>query len=100
MSILARLLADLIAAGPRRNHGRNDAAVRASETPAVLIQRRYLSLLTDSLLNEIYLENEVRFLYIFSTLLEKKVVDPDVVRQISLRLPDLVESVRAKRQEG
>jgi O-methyltransferase len=33
-------------------------------------------------------------------LLEKKVVDPDVVRQISLRLPDLVESVRAKRQDG
>jgi O-methyltransferase len=59
-----------------------------------------VTLLMDSLLNEIYLENEVRLLYIFSTLLENKPIDTDVVRQISLRLPRLVESVRAKRQDG
>jgi hypothetical protein len=100
MSILARLLSDLFAARPWRDHGGNDNALRAAGAAANTIQRRNITLLIDSLLNEIYLENEVRFLYIFSMLLENKPVDTDVVRQISLRLPHLVESVRAKRQDG
>jgi O-methyltransferase len=100
MSILARLFSDLLAARPWRDHGGNDVAQRATQAAAISIQQRYMTLLMDSLLNEIYLENEVRFLYIFSTLLENKPIDTDVVRQISLRLPHLVESVRAKRQDG
>jgi O-methyltransferase len=59
-----------------------------------------VGLLVDCLLNEIYLENEVRFLYIFSNLAADKPVDTDVVRQISTRLPELVESVRMARQDG
>jgi O-methyltransferase len=100
MSILARVLSDLFGAGSRRDRGRNDVAATFPEEAAVSVERRYLKLLTDSLLNEIYLENEVRFLYVFSTLLEGKPIDADVVRQISLRLPHLVELVRAARQDG
>jgi hypothetical protein len=64
------------------------------------LPRRYLDLLKASLLNEIYLENEVRLLYIYSTLSAGKPIDGDVVRNIGERLPDLVARVRSARADG
>ena len=64
------------------------------------LPQRYLSLLKSSLLNEIYLENEVRFLYIFSRLALEKNVDLEVVREIHLRLPEWVAMVKEARKEG
>ena len=61
---------------------------------------RYLKLLMDSLLDEPYLENEVRLLYIFSSLAAGKQIDTDVVRRIKLRKPQWVELARAARQDG
>ena len=66
----------------------------------VSIRDRYLNLLINSLLNEIYLENEVRLLYVFSMLTTGKPVSTDVVRQISTQLPQLVQSVQAAKEEG
>ncbi len=63
-------------------------------------QDLYLRLLVDSLLNAIYLENEVRFLYIFSNIVANLPIDPEVVRQIASRMPEMFESVREKRQDG
>jgi O-methyltransferase len=97
MSMLGSLFSDLFAARTRRGRAREGGT---TDIAAASLRRRYLTLLTDSLLNEIYLENEVRFLYIFSTLLQGKTVDTGVVREIAQRLPQLVESVRAKRQDG
>jgi O-methyltransferase len=74
--------------------------VPAEDKSGVSIRDRYLKLLTDSLLNEIYLENEVRLLYVFSMLASSKPVSAEVVREISVQLPELVRSVRFARQEG
>jgi hypothetical protein len=100
MSILSRVLAELLASrkSDARTTERKPAATQSNSSR--LTRDRYLSLLMDSLLNEIYLENEVRLLYVFSMLATGQPVNPDVVRQISLRMPGLVESVRSARQEG
>lgn len=64
------------------------------------MQYEYLELLKRSLLNEIYLDNEIRFMYIFSMIRTLQVVDEDVVRNISARLPDWFKHVREAREEG
>jgi hypothetical protein len=64
------------------------------------LRRRYIELLKNSLLNEIYLENEVRLLYIFSRLLEKEAIDSDVLRNIGRAMPALFDGVKTARQEG
>src|SRR5690349_15655038 len=64
------------------------------------VRERYIRLLIDILLNEIYLENEVRLLYIFAALEAGQLVDTDIVRRIALRLPGWVEAAKAARQEG
>lgn len=65
-----------------------------------LLIRRYLDLLKASLLNEIYLENEARFFYIFGALAAGNPVDEDVVRNIEKRLPDWVRLIRDAREDG
>jgi O-methyltransferase len=64
------------------------------------IQDRYIELLKKSLLNELYLENEVRLMYVFAMLATQQKVDPDVVREIGHKMPDWVQTVKAARQEG
>ncbi len=64
------------------------------------LKERYIELLKSSLLNELYLENEVRLLYIFSMLATQQEVDADVVRDIARKLPDWVQKVKAARQDG
>ena len=64
------------------------------------LQHRYIELLKNSLLNEPYLENEVRLLYIFAMLESRQQVDVNVVREIGRRLPQWVAHVRQARQEG
>jgi len=63
-------------------------------------QHRYIELLKNSLLNEPYLENEVRLLYIFAMLATKQHVDPAVVRNIRQCHPDWFQMVKTARQEG
>jgi O-methyltransferase len=64
------------------------------------LQTSYIQLLKNSLLNEIYLENEVRLLYIFSRLQSRQQIDIDVVREIGSKLPDVMQRVKAARQMG
>lgn len=64
------------------------------------IQNKYLELLKSSLLNEPYLENEVRLLYVFAMLATGKPVDAEIVRQIGRRLPAWVDTVKSARQSG
>lgn len=64
------------------------------------LQQRYIELLKNTLLNEVYLENEVRFLYIFAMLSIGKNVDINTVREINKVLPEWVKSIREARQEG
>jgi O-methyltransferase len=93
MSIIGHLLSDLFGAGRKHNS-------TAIDTIAVSNRSRYLKLLMDTLLNEPYLENEVRLLYIFSQLAAGKPIDTDVMRQINQRMPKWVEAARAARQDG
>jgi glycosyltransferase involved in cell wall biosynthesis len=64
------------------------------------LSERYLELLKASVLDELYLENEMRLLYVARALCAGVPVDFDVVRRIGERAPDLVGSVRAARVEG
>jgi O-methyltransferase len=100
MSILTRLISDLLRSRNSDGLAKSDVSVPRGDKSEDLIQDRYLNLLMDCLLNEIYLENEVRLLYVFSMLTTGKPVSTDVVRQISVQLPQLVESVRIARQDG
>lgn len=63
-------------------------------------QTRYVELLKSSLLNEPYLENEARLLYIFSRLATRQQVDADVVREIGRKMPDLMQMMKDSRQIG
>lgn len=60
----------------------------------------YLDLLRKSLVNELYLENEARFLYIFVALASGQPVDEDTLRNIGARRPDLMNSMRSARAVG
>lgn len=64
------------------------------------ITQRYLALLKSAILNEIYIENEVRLLYIAAMNETGQAVDFDVVRDISEKAPDLVKQIQLARQEG
>lgn len=64
------------------------------------ITQRYLALLKSTLLNEVYIENEVRLLYIAAMHGTGQAVDFDVVRNISEKAPDLVRQIQEARTEG
>jgi hypothetical protein len=61
---------------------------------------RYLELLKNSLLNEIYIESDVRLLYLFERLLTKQNIDLEVFQHVRVRLPDLFSKVVKARQDG
>jgi O-methyltransferase len=62
--------------------------------------RRYLDLLKSSLSNELYVENDVRMLYISAMLATGQPVDPEVVRRVGELAPELFRRVRDAKQEG
>jgi O-methyltransferase len=64
------------------------------------ITDRYLGLLKNALLNEIYLENDVRLLYIFAALHTGQNIDLDILRNVASRLPHWCSGVKAARQDG
>jgi O-methyltransferase len=64
------------------------------------ITDRYLALLESAILNEIYIENDARLLYIFSTLAAGLPIDLDAYRNIGSRLPQLLEAVKFGRENG
>jgi O-methyltransferase len=61
---------------------------------------RYLELLKKSLLDELYLENEARLVYIWLCLLSGNPVDEESVRNIEARRPQIVGRLRQARQQG
>lgn len=61
---------------------------------------RYLALLKNTLLNEIYLENDVRSLYVFEKLLTNQKIDVEILQNVRVRLPDLFSQVWEARQDG
>jgi O-methyltransferase len=66
----------------------------------MLINDRYLELLKSTLLNEIYIENDFRLLYLFTMLQTRQDIDPEVLRNVGSRLPDRFSRVKAARLEG
>jgi hypothetical protein len=64
------------------------------------IQDRYIRMLKSVLLNEIYIESDVRLLYIFSMLYQGRKIDPEVLRSAGTRLPRTMERVRVGQQDG
>ncbi|MBL8833718.1 MAG: class I SAM-dependent methyltransferase [Rhodospirillales bacterium] len=77
------------------------AAIQDGPAPdAIPLETRFLRLLKSALLNDIYIENEVRFLYLFSTFAGGGRFDDDVFRNIAARMPDWVGAVREARKEG
>jgi O-methyltransferase len=61
---------------------------------------RYLELLKNSLLNEIYIENDVRLLYLFERLLTHQNIDLEILQNVRVRAPDLFAQVWKARQVG
>jgi O-methyltransferase len=66
----------------------------------VQIIDRYIGLLKNSLLNEIYLESDVRLLYLFTMLKTGQNIDLEVFQNVRIRLPDLFAQVKNARQDG
>ena len=64
------------------------------------ISDRYLELLKNALLNEIYIENDLRWLYVFASLHSGQNIDLEIFRNVRTRLPDWFSGVKAARQEG
>ncbi|HEX8521924.1 MAG TPA: TylF/MycF/NovP-related O-methyltransferase [Tepidisphaeraceae bacterium] len=61
---------------------------------------RYLELLKKSLLNELYIENEARLIYMLLCIISRQVVEEEVIRDISRLRPEMVEQIRKARREG
>jgi O-methyltransferase len=64
------------------------------------VQQRYLDLLRRSLINELYLENDARLLYVLGALQVGQGIEGDVLRNIRTRRPALVAKLAADREEG
>jgi O-methyltransferase len=64
------------------------------------LQKRYLELLRKALVNELYLENDARVLYVFSSLQAGRGLEGDVLRNIAARRPELVAQLAKDREEG
>jgi O-methyltransferase len=64
------------------------------------ISDRYLQLLKNALLNEIYIENDLRWLYVFANLHSGQNIDPEIFRNVRTLLPDWFSGIKAARQEG
>lgn len=69
-------------------------------TPGMNPTRRYLDLLKSTLLDDIYIENEVRLMYLFAMHATQSKPDFEVVRQIGRHLPDLLAKAREARLDG
>jgi hypothetical protein len=64
------------------------------------ISDRYLGLLKNAILNEIYLENDLRWLYVFTSLRTGQNIDLEIFRNVRTRLPEWFSAVKAARQDG
>jgi O-methyltransferase len=64
------------------------------------INDRYLGLLKNALLNELYIENDFRLLYLFTMLQTREDIDLEVFRNVGSRLPDWFSRVNAARHDG
>lgn len=62
--------------------------------------RRYLNLLKSALLNDIYIENEVRLMYLFAMHATRRKADFAVVREVGKYLGDALAKAQAARLEG
>ena len=63
-------------------------------------EKRYLELLKRILLNEVYIENDARFLYLFATMAVHGNIDGNVVREIAHHRGDWLDGIKRARQEG
>jgi O-methyltransferase len=64
------------------------------------IQQRYLDLLRKSLINELYLENDARLMYMAGAAVLGTRLDPDVLRNIGARRPEVVRRLAQDREQG
>lgn len=62
--------------------------------------QRYLDLLKKSLLNELYIENEARLLYLILARVTSSPVDEDIIRNIARHRPQLLDRLRNARVDG
>jgi O-methyltransferase len=63
-------------------------------------ERRYLDLLRRSLVDDLYMENEARLLYVFTCLHGGLPIDPEAVRRIGAAHPELIAKMRTAREDG
>jgi O-methyltransferase len=64
------------------------------------MKNKYIDLLISSINNELYIDNDVRMLYIFTMLLSKKNIDSDILRNIRTKIPNLYANITQSRLEG
>ena len=63
-------------------------------------QRLYLDLLRKAVTNELHLDTDARLLYLFTTIYLGEKFDPEVLRNIRTRQPDMVAKLSANREQG
>ena len=68
--------------------------------PSLSPERRYLDLLRKSLVNDLYMENEARLLYVFTCLHAGLPVESEAVRRIDKAHPELLEKMWTMRETG
>jgi hypothetical protein len=68
--------------------------------PADDLALRYLELLKKSLLDELYIENEARLIYVWLCLLSGAPVEEETIRNIEARRPDIVGRLSQARKQG
>ena len=77
-----------------------DVFAASSRAAPLDLAPRYLALLKNSLLDELYIENEARLVYVVLCAISGAVIEEDVIRDIEQRRPDIVGRLRQTRQQG
>lgn len=98
--ILKKMLLDIFTASP---HATAPNPVSANQNIGILadhIASRYLTLLKNSLHDELYVENEARLIYVVLCAVSGAVIEEDVIRDIEQRRPEIVARLRKTRQQG
>jgi O-methyltransferase len=81
--------------------GENDERPGGSANIGTMdVAARYLELLKKSLLDELYMENEARLLYLVLCMLSGMPVREEALRDIGKHHPEILERLREARQEG
>lgn len=102
-SVLKKLLLEIFAVSAGKSARQDSVPVNGKQKIGNTVDQtalRYLTLLKKSLLDELYIENEARIIYMILSARAGVAIEEEVIRDIERRRPDIVGHLQRTRLEG